>query len=71
MGWFSRFRVAVDVKPAGSGDETKINAAPYFGSGTSRSGPNDSVAAGDRVTEEIKRRQVSFAVRYVAAVRGR
>ena len=71
MGWTSRFRVSGDAKPVGAGDETIINGAPYSGLEASRSEPKKSVAVGDHAAEEIKRRQISLAVRYVTAVRAR
>jgi hypothetical protein len=83
MDWLNRFRAPVDAEigrrgryaePADPADETVINGAPFDPQNASRSG-QESLAAprdGDReVTEEIRRRQISAVVRYVAAVRAR
>jgi hypothetical protein len=55
--------------------ETAINGVPYDAHKAIRSGaetPATPVDAPDaRVAEEIKRRQISLALRYVAAVRAR
>jgi methylaspartate ammonia-lyase len=56
-------------------DETVINGAPYDGDQAIRSGAENPGVSVDRpdapIAEEIKRRQVSLAVRYVAALRAR
>jgi hypothetical protein len=56
-------------------DETVINGAPYDAHEAIRSGAENPAAPVDRrdaqISEEIKRRQVSLAVRYVAALRAR
>jgi hypothetical protein len=83
MDWLNRFRAPVDAEigrhtryapPADPADETVINGAPFVPQSASR-GDQESLAAprdGDReVAEEIKRRQISAVVRYVAAVRAR
>ena len=58
-----------------SEDETVINGAPYVAHDAIRSGAETAatpVGAPDaRVAEEIKRRQISLALRYVTAVRAR
>lgn len=71
MGWSNRFRVSSDARPAGSGDEAILNSAPYLGLGAGRSGSKNPEAGSDPAAEEIKRRQVSLVVRYVAAIRAR
>ena len=71
MRWISRFRVSGDAKPVGAGDETIINDARYMSLEASRNEPKKSVAVGDNAAEEIKRRQVSLVVRYVATMRAR
>jgi hypothetical protein len=75
MGWMSKLRASGEVKPADPWDETVINGAPYNAHKAVRSNPENSAAPdgrpGAQITEEIKRRQTSLAVRYVAAVRAR
>ena len=82
MDWMNRFRAPVDVEigrhgryapSADPADETVINGAPFVPQSASRGG-QESLAAprgGDSEAEEIKRRQISAVVRYVAAVRAR
>jgi hypothetical protein len=71
MGWTSRFRISSDAKPDSARDETIINGAPYLGPGANRSDSMHSVAVSDHAAEEIKRRQVSLLMRYVATMRAR
>jgi hypothetical protein len=77
MGWTSRFRFRAsgEAKPADPWDETDINGAPYDAHKAIRSSPENTAAPGDRpdaqIAEEIKRRQISLAVRYVATLRAR
>jgi hypothetical protein len=75
MVWINRFGGSRKAEPAGQWDESVIKGAPYNARGASRSNPENVVAPGDwpdaQIAEEIKRRQVSLAVRYVAAVRAR
>ena len=75
MGWISRFRASGKPEPVDPWDETVINCAPYDAHKPIRSSPENPAVPGDRpdahMAEEIKRRQVSLAVRYVAAVRAR
>ena len=75
MGWINRFRASEDAAPANPWDETVTNGAPYdpykvIGGGVEHvaaaSAPQNA-----NIAEEVKRRQVSLAVRYVAAVRAR
>ena len=74
MGWISRFRASGKAEPADPWDEL-INGAPYNAHKAIRSHPENPAAPSDRpdahIAEEIKRRQLSLAVRYVAAVRAR
>jgi hypothetical protein len=72
MGWMSRFLVARGADPVDPRNESASNGAPYD---ARRSGPEHSAAPGDRpdaeIADEIKRRQIALAVRYVAMVRAR
>jgi hypothetical protein len=73
-GWMSRFRASRKAEAADPADETVINGVPYDAQKEIRSSPEDLSAPGERpeaITDEIKRRQISAAVRYVAAVRAR
>ena len=73
--WMSSFRGSGKAEPANPADETVINGAPYDGDQAIRSGAENPAAPVDRrdapISKEIKRRQVSLAVRYVAALRAR
>jgi hypothetical protein len=64
-----------EAERADSSDETVINGAPYDPHQANRSGAENRSAPVDRpdapIAEEIKRQQVSLAVRYVAALRAR
>ena len=75
MDWMNRFRASGRPEPADPADETVINGAPYDAHMAIRSGadnPATPIDAPDaRIAEEIKRRQISLALRYVAAVRAR
>jgi len=75
MGWISRFLPSGEAEPVDPADETVINGAPYHAPKSIRSSAKNSAGPGDGIevqdAEEIKRRQVSLAVRYVAAVRAR
>ena len=78
MGWLRRFRASGKSEMADPWNETIINGAPYDAANkTIRSRPDNPAAPGDRpdadanALEEIRRRQVSLAVRYVTAVRAR
>jgi hypothetical protein len=74
MNWTGRFRTSGKAKPADPWDETVIKGAPYDAGKGIRS-PETPAALSDHpeadIAEEIKRRQIALAVRYVAAVRGR
>jgi hypothetical protein len=75
MGWTSRFRGSGEAEPATPWGATTVNGAPSGARKAIRSSPNNPAAPGNRpdgqIAEEIKRRQISLAVRYVAAVRAR
>ena len=75
MSWINAFRASGEAERADPSDETVINGAPYVAHDAIRSGAETAatpVGAPDaRVAEEIKRRQISLALRYVAAVRAR
>jgi hypothetical protein len=75
MGWMSRFGASREAEPVDPSDETVMNGAPYDAHKAIRSSPKSPAAPGDRpdarIAEEIKRRQISLVVRYVAAVRAR
>ena len=74
IDWMSRFRAPGYAEPADPADETVINGAPFDAQNISRSSPESPTTPGDReaeIAEEIKRRQISAVVRYVAAVRAR
>jgi hypothetical protein len=75
MGWINTLwasRVAAPADPCG---ETVINGPPYDADKAIRSSAENSSAPGGRpdahIAEEIKRRQIALAVRYVAMVRAR
>ena len=72
MGWISRFRGSKEAELANPWNEIVMNGAPYDADKAIRR-RRESPAPGDRpdaqIAEEIKRRQVSLAVRYVMAVR--
>jgi hypothetical protein len=75
MGWISGFRGSGQGELANPWNETVINGAPYDADKATRSRRESPEASGDRpdtqIAEEIKRRQVSLAVRYIIAVRAR
>ena len=81
MDWMSRVWASVKDEPADPADETVINGTPYDTQKEIRNGPPSPAAPGDPpdagiaeemgIAEEIKRRQLSAVVRYVAAVRAR
>jgi hypothetical protein len=74
MGWMNRFRGSGRAEPADPWNATVINGAPYAAYKANRTSSEDP-AAPDRpdahIAEEIKRRQIALAVRYVAALRAR
>lgn len=65
MFWISRFRLSM----------ANGTPSPYNAHKAIRSGPEDAAAPGGsrdpQIPEEIKRRQILLALRYVAAVRAR
>jgi hypothetical protein len=69
------FRAWGEAERADPSNETVINGAPYVGDQAIRSGAENPAAYVDRpdpqISKEIRRRQVSLAVRYVAALRAR
>jgi len=75
MGWISRFRVAREAEPVDPRDEIVSNGAPHDAHKGRRGDPENPAAPGDgldaHIADEIKRRQVALAVRYVAMVRAR
>ena len=75
MSRINTFRAPGEAKLADPADETVINGAPYDAHKAIRRGAEDPATHVDapdaRITEEIKRRQISLALRYVAAVRAR
>jgi hypothetical protein len=74
MGMINTFGVSGEAERADPSDETVINGAPYDDQAI-RSGAENPAASVDRpdapISKEIKRRQVSLTVRYVAALRAR
>jgi hypothetical protein len=75
MDRINTFRAPGEAERADPSDETVINGAPYDGRQVTQSdgeSPAASVARPDApIAEEIKHRQVSLGVRYVAALRAR
>lgn len=77
MLWISRFRGSGNAEPAWTRALSMANGtrSPYNAHEAIRSDPENAAAPGDRpdpqIAEEIKRRQISLALRYVAAVRAR
>jgi hypothetical protein len=75
MGRINAFRASGQGERADPWNETVINGVPYDAHQAIRSGAENAAAPVDRpyaqIAEEIKRRQVSLIVRYVAALRAR
>jgi hypothetical protein len=75
MDSINTFRAPGEAERAEPSDETVINGAPYDGHHVTQSGGESPATSIDRpdaaIAEEIKRRQVSLGVRYVAALRAR
>jgi hypothetical protein len=73
MLWISRFRGSGNAEPAWMRPLSMANGAPSPYS--AHEAPENAAAPRDRpdpqIAEEIKRRQISLALRYVAAVRAR
>ena len=75
MSWMRRFPASRDVEPAAARREPAIHGASYDAQDRIR-GSSESAAVlretlGGEIAEEIKRRQILLALRYVVAVRGR
>ena len=75
MGWINAFRSSGAGELADPSKEAVINGAPYDAHQAIRTAAKNPAAPVDRpdapIAEEIKRRQISLAVRYVAALRAR
>jgi len=75
MGWVNTFRSSGGGEPADLWNEAIINGAPHDVHPAIRSVTENPAAPVDRpdapIAEEIKRQQISLAVRYVAALRAR
>ena len=67
------FQASGEAERADPSEETVINGAPYDAHQAIRSGAENPATPIDRphvqIPEEIKRRQISLALRYVAALR--
>ena len=75
MIWIGRFPASREAEPAAPRRPTASHGARYDAHNAMRSS-RENVAApseilGGEIAEEIKRRQVSLALRYVLAVRAR
>jgi hypothetical protein len=75
MSRINTFRAPGEAKATDPADETVINGARYGADKAIRSRAENVATPVDapdpRVAEAIKRRQISLALRYVAAVRAR
>ena len=75
MARINTFGASGEAERADPSDETVINGASYDGDQAIRSGAENPAPLVNRpdapISKEIKRRQVSLAVRYVAALRAR
>ena len=75
MGWINTFLTSGVVSvaaPADACDETAIKGAPYGALRAIQSGADSAVASREvPISEEIKRRQIALAVRYVTRARAR
>ena len=75
MSWMGRFRASGEAEPAAPRHEPAIHGAPYDTHNAMPNGSENAAAPnespGGEIAEEIKRRQVSLALRYVLAVRAR
>jgi hypothetical protein len=75
MGWVNTFRSSGAGEPADPWNETVITGPPYDARQATRRVAENPAAPVDRpdapIAEEIKRQQISLAVRYVAALRTR
>jgi hypothetical protein len=75
MDRIDTFRASAEAERADPSDETVINGAPYDAHQAIRSGAANPTAPVDRphaqIAEEIKRRQISLAVRYLTTLHAR
>ncbi len=75
MGWINTFLASGTFRvapPTDACDETMINGAPHGTRRAIQSDEDSSVASPDvPIAEEIKRRQIALAVRYVTMTRAR
>jgi hypothetical protein len=75
MGRIDTFRASGEAERADPSDETVINRAPYDAHQAVRSGAVNPTAPADgpgaQIAEEIKRRQISLAVRYLTTLHAR
>ncbi len=75
MGRINTFGASGEAERADPADETVINGAPYDAHQAIRSGAANPAAPVDRphaqIAEEIKRRQISLAVRYLTTLHAR
>lgn len=75
MTWIGRFRASFEAEPAALRHGTAIAGVQYDARNAIGSGPENGPAPGEsrsgQIPEEIKRRQISLALRYVLAVRAR
>jgi hypothetical protein len=74
MGRMTIFRAWAEAEQAEPSGQTVINGVPYDADKAIRSGAENGAASVNpdaQIAKEIKRRQVSLAVRYIAALRAR
>jgi hypothetical protein len=71
MGWINTLWASRVAAPADPWGETVINGPPYDAHKAIRSSAENPGRPDAHIAEEIKRRQIALAVRYVAMVRAR
>jgi hypothetical protein len=75
MGRINTFGASGEPQRPDPSDETFINGAPYDGDQAIRGSAKNPAASIDRpdgqIADEIKRQQISLAVRYITAFRAR
>ena len=75
MGWINTFLASGAVRvaaPTDAGDETVTNSAPYDARKAIQGGAEHSAILPDvQIAEDVKRRQIALAVRYVTKTRFR
>lgn len=75
MSWIGRFPASSEAEPAAARRETAIHGASFGAHNAIRGSSEDAAAPseilGGEIAEEIKRRQILLALRYVLAVRAR